>query len=48
MISNVPPLLNEEENNENSNIEFIPPTQTAIPFITLSNNKFIISEEAHQ
>ena len=44
----------EEENNENVNSKdkeqinekYIPPQQTAIPFITFENGKFIISEEA--
>ena len=47
-------ILYEEENNENINSEdieqinekYIPPQQTAIPFITFENGKFIISEEA--
>ena len=47
-------ILYDEENNENVNSEdieqinekYIPPQQTAIPFITFENGKFIISEEA--
>ena len=47
-------ILYDEENNENINSEdieqinekYIPPQQTAIPFITFENGKFIISEEA--
>ena len=47
-------ILYDEENNEKINSEdieqinekYIPPQQTAIPFITFENGKFIISEEA--
>ena len=36
----------EDKNNKNSN--YVPPTQTALPFVTFSDNKFIIPEEARQ
>ena len=36
----------EEKNNKKSNYK--PPTQTALPFVMFSDNKFIIPEEARQ
>ena len=46
-------ISDEDENKnskENGQIEekYIPPKQTAIPFVTFENGKFIISEEAKQ
>ena len=49
-------MSEEEQNNENENSKeieqidekYIPPKQTAIPFVTFENGKFIISEEARK
>ena len=49
-------MSEEEQSNENENSKeieqidekYIPPKQTAIPFVTFENGKFIISEEARK
>ena len=49
-------MSEEEQNNENENSKeieqidekYIPPKQTAIPFVIFENGKFIISEEARK
>ena len=49
-------MSEEEQNNESENSKeleqidekYIPPKQTAIPFVTFENGKFIISEEARK